>query len=455
MARSTSARKRLQLATRASGLSAVVAAVAVSGVSAAHAAPPATPAASYVITIGTSVPLSSSLKPLADGIDKSVQLAVMQANAEHLLPNVTFQTRLLDDTVGNNYSPDKDAANARTLIADNTVLAEVGPLNSGAAEASMPIYNNAGLVQISPANTLPLLTDPSNLAKFQPATAANPSGSPRTYFRTAATDLFQGAGAARFAAQVAHFKTVYVTDNKDPYGVGLAGQFKLNATKLGMRVLGSGELEPNQPQMGARSLATVIKNVTGGNVDLVYFGGEFGAGGGAEFLAGALHRAGMMHTVFMGGDGIYDPGFIKAATPAVADGDFATSVGYPSIPASNTSISLPMAARDFATGFQKQFPGVDIAGYNFAAYDGANVEIQAIVNAVKNGTLKLSASGSGSKANRMAVATAVIALRGFSGATGNISFDKNGDTTARIISVYKAVGPNFNFVGYAPGFGGR
>jgi len=381
--------------------------------------------------------------------NKSVQLAVAQANAKHLLPNVTFQTRLLDDTVGNNYSPDKDAANARTLIADNTVLGEVGPLNSGAAEASMPIYNNAGLVQISPANTLPLLTDPSNLAKFQPATAAGQG--PRTYFRTAATDLYQGAGAARFAAQVAHFKTVYVTDNKDPYGVGLAGQFKLNAAKLGMRVLGSGELEPNQPQMGARSLATVIKNVTGGNVDLVYFG----AGGGAEFLAGALHRAGMMHTVFMGGDGIYDPGFIKAATPAVADGDFATSVGYPSIPASNTSISLPMAARDFATGFQKQFPGVDIAGYNFAAYDGANVEIQAIVNAVKNGTLKLSASGSGSKANRMAVATAVIALRGFSGATGNISFDKNGDTTARIISVYKAVGPNFNFVGYAPGFGGR
>ncbi len=453
MARSTSVRKRLQLATKASGLSAVAAAVAVSGVSAAHAARPATPAAAYTITIGTSVPLSSSLKPLADGINKSVQLAVMQANAEHLLPNVTFQTRLLDDTVGNNYSPDKDAANARTLIADNTVLSEVGPLNSGAAEASMPIYNNAGMVQISPANTLPLLTDPANLAKFQPATAAGQG--PRTYFRTAATDFYQGAGAARYAAQVAHFKTVYVTDNKDPYGVGLAGQFKLNATKLGMRVLGSGELEPNQPQMGARSLATVIKNVTGGNVDLVYFGGEFGAQGGAEFLAGALHRAGMMHTVFMGGDGIYDPAFIKAATPAVADGAYATSVGYPSIPASNTSIKLPTTARDFVAGFQKQFPGVDIAGYNFAAYDGAAVEIEAIVNAVKNGTLKLSASGSGSKANRTAVARAVIALRGFSGATGNISFDKNGDTTARIISVYKAVGPNFNFVGYAPGFGGR
>jgi len=69
MARSTSARKRLQLATKASGLSAVAVAVAVSGVSAAHAARPATPAASYTITIGTSVPLSSSLKPLADGIN--------------------------------------------------------------------------------------------------------------------------------------------------------------------------------------------------------------------------------------------------------------------------------------------------------------------------------------------------------------------------------------------------
>lgn len=432
--------KRLVRAAQAAGLSAVIAAIATTGVSAAR--PATQPHASYTLTIGTSVPLSSGLKQLADGINKSVQVAVAQANAAHLVPNVTFKARLLDDTVGTNYSPDKDASNARTLIADPSVIGEVGPLNSGAAEASMPIYNNNGMVQISPANTLVLLTDPANLATFQPATAAGKG--PRTYFRTAVNDARQGLGGARFAANVAHFKSVYVTDNKDPYGTGLAQQFKLSAKKLGMNVMGSGELEPNQPQMGARALAQVIKNTTGGNVDLVYFGGEYGTSGGAEFLASALKKVGMMHTVLMGGDGIYAPDFIRSATPAVANGDYATSVGYP-----------PFFAKTFVSAFNKMFPGVDIQGYNAAAYDAANVILHAVANAVKNGTFHLGMmSGKNLQSNREAVAKAVQSLRGLSGATGPLGFDKNGDTSVRaIISVYKVVNGAWKFIQYAPGYG--
>jgi branched-chain amino acid transport system substrate-binding protein len=432
---------RLTHTARALSLTALVTAVATGGVSAAHstARPQAT---TYTLTIGTSVPLTSGLKQLADGINKSVQLAVILANQKHLLPNVTFKARLLDDTVGTNYSPDKDAANARKLIADPTVVGEVGPLNSGAAQASMPIYNHNGLVQISPANTLVLLTDPAHLAQFQPDTAKGEG--PRTYFRTAVNDARQGLGGARFAYQVAHFKTAYVTDNKDPYGTGLAQQFELNARKLGMKVLGRGELEPNQPQMGARSLATVIKNTTGGSVDVVYFGGEYGPSGGAEFLVGALRRVGLMRTTFMGGDGIYASDFIKGATPAVANGSYATSVGYP-----------PTYNKAFVKAFNKQFPGVAIQGYNTAAFDAANVIIQATVNAIKAGKFHLGVMrGSGLKANREAVARAVAAIHNYPGATGPLGFDKNGDTSVRaIISVYKVVNGAWKFIQYAPGFG--
>jgi branched-chain amino acid transport system substrate-binding protein len=432
---------RLTRAARALGLTALVTAVATGGVSAAQstARPLAT---TYTLTIGTSVPLNSGLKQLADGIDKSVQLAVILANQKHLLPNVTFKFRPLDDTVGTNYSPDKDAANARVLIADSTVVGEVGPLNSGAAEASMPIYNNNGLVQISPANTLVLLTDPAHLAQFQPATAKGKG--PRTYFRTAVNDARQGLGGARFAHQVAHFKTAYVTDNKDPYGTGLAQQFALSARKLGMKVLGSGELEPNQTQMGARSLATVIKNRTGGNVDLVYFGGEYGPSGGADFLVSALRHVGLMRTTFMGGDGVYAPDFIKAATPAIANGSYATSVGYP-----------PTYNKAFVKAFTKQFPGVAIQGYNTASFDAANVIIQATVNAIKARTFHLGATGSAAiTRNREAVARAVAAIHNMAGATGILGFDKNGDTSVRaIISVYKVVNGAWNFIQYAPGFG--
>jgi branched-chain amino acid transport system substrate-binding protein len=211
-----------------------------------------------------------------------------------------------------------------------------------------------------------------------------------------------------------------------------------------MNVTGSGELEPNQPQMGARALAQVIKNNTGGNVDLVYFGGEYGTSGGAEFLASALRKLGMMHTTFMGGDGIYAPDFVKSATPAVANGAYATSVGYP-----------PTFNKAFVKAFNKQFPGVQIQGYNTASFDAANAILQSTANAIKNGTFKLGmTSSSGVKANRQAVDKAIAALHNYQGATGLLSFDKNGDTSVRaIISVYKVVNGQWQFIQYAPGFG--
>lgn len=435
--------KRFIQAAKAAGLGALTLAVTTAGVSAAR--PFARPHAQmYVLYIGTSVPETSSLKQLADGINQSVELAAILANKQHLLPNVTFKWRFTDDTVGTNYSPDKDAANARTLIADPTVIGEVGPLNSGAAEASMPIYNKAGMVQISPANTLVLLTDPANLGKFQPTTAAGQG--PRTYFRTAVNDARQGQGGARFAANVLHLKSVYVTDNKDPYGTGLAQQFELNARKLGMAVKGSNELEPNQPQMGAQALAQIIKNNTGGNVDLVYFGGEYGTQGGAEFLLKALRRLGMMHTAFMGGDGIYAPDFVKSATPAIANGAYCTSVGYP-----------PTYNKAYVKAFNKQFPGVAIQGYNTAAFDAANVIIHAVVNAVKAGTFKLGRlGGTALQQNRISVAKQVAMTRNLLGATGPLGFDKNGDTSVRaIISVYRVINGAWQFVQYAPGYGPR
>ncbi len=439
MSRMTSPARRLGRIIPAAGLSALVLAAATPRVGAAHTV--TQPAATYTLTIGTSMPLTSAAKPLADGVNKAVQLAVLLANQQHLLPNVTFTTRLLDDVVGNNYSPDKDAANARVLIADPTVVGVVGPLNSGATEASMPIYNNAGLTNISPSATLVLLTDPANLARFQPATAAGKG--PRTFFRTITSDAVEGRADAAFVHQ--HYKTVYVTDNKDPYGTGVANEFKANAQRIGARVVGSGELEPNQAQMGARSLATVIRNVAGGNVDLVYFGGEFGATGGAEFLAAALHRVGLMHTVLMGPVGIFDPSFIKAATPAIANGTIASTVGYPP----NAKVSVPPVANTFANAFKRQYPGVGLADYDNEAFDAANVIIQATVQAIKAGQLH---PGAVDRAGREAVARNIAAIH-LTGATGPVSFDRNGDTSIHaVISVFKVVNGVWTFQQYAPGY---
>lgn len=428
-----------------------LAAVAALATSSASAARPHVPAVTYTLTIGTSMPLTSAFKILSDGVDKSVQLAVLQANRKHLIPNVVFKARPLDDAVGNTYSPDKDAANARTLIADSSVIGVVGPLNSGATEASMPIYNNAGLVNISPSATLVLLTDPANLGTLQPATAAGKG--PRTFFRTITSDAVEGQADARLARQTLHARTVYVTDNKDAYGTGVADQFAAFARKLGLDVVGHSELEPNQPQMGASALAQVIKNTSGGNVDLVYFGGEFGPQGGAEFLLSALRHAGLRRTLFLGPVGIFDPTFIKSATPAIANGAYATSVGYPP----NVKAPVSAIATRYADAFHAQYPGVSISDYNTEAYDAANIIIAATARAIKSGQMHPGATSQAAiKANREAVAGLVGTTRDFSGVTGTISFDKNGDTTVHpVISVYRVVNGAWSFIGYAPGYAPR
>jgi branched-chain amino acid transport system substrate-binding protein len=225
----------------------------------AHAA-----ASGGVATIGVSVPLLQ-LPALAKGISNGVAVAVAQANAAHTVPGVTFKEETLDDTLNNAYSPQKDAANARTLIADTTVIGEVGPLNSGAAKGSAAVYNKAGLVQISPANTAVELTAPSSRAKYEPCTAAGKG--PLTYFRTVTTDAYQGPEDALFAKKVLHVKRVFVVDNTGAYGVGLAQSFATEAKKLGLIVVGTSELDLSQPKLGTDAVAKNIAAASGGKLD--------------------------------------------------------------------------------------------------------------------------------------------------------------------------------------------
>ena len=236
--------------------------------------------ANATVTIGVSVPLLQ-YPDLPVGIANGVKVAVAEANAANTVPGVTFAAKVLDDTINNKHDPAKDASNARTFIADPSIIGEVGPLNSSAAQGSEPVYNSAQMVQISPANTNPDLTDPKFRAKYEPTTAAGKG--PITYFRTVSTDSYQGPAAALYAKQGARrAKRVYVTDNQGAYGVGLAKAFEAKAKAIGLTVVGYGETDNTQPKMGTDALAANIASQSGGKLDLVYFGGEFSATGGLD-----------------------------------------------------------------------------------------------------------------------------------------------------------------------------
>jgi len=99
-----------------------------------------------------------------------------------------------------------------------------------------------------------------------------------------------------------------------------------------------------------------------------------------------------------------------------------------------------------------QFPGSSIEGYDIYAYDAANVIIRAFGKAVKSGQIKVGQPMT--QARRQIIARAVAATSDYRGATGQVSFDKNGDSSNRDISIYRASGTGasakWTFVSLAP-----
>jgi branched-chain amino acid transport system substrate-binding protein len=390
-----------------------------------------------VVTIGVSVP-RLQYHDISSGIIHAVQLAATQANNSGAMPGVTFAVRVLDDTINGKHNQVEDVSNAKNFVADPTVIGEIGQITTDASQATAAIYNNAQMVQISPADVNPDLTDPAFRATYEPHTARDRS--PITFYRTISSDAFQGRAGALFAYRVLHVRSVYVTDDGDGYGTTLANGFRVKIAALGANVIGFAHADPALYQFGATDLASTIVGA-GGAPDMVYFGGTVGPGGG-EFLVDALKTLGL-NTIFMGGDGIFDSRLISATHHGSALGAYATSPG--------PFVSVYAPAKSFLKAEARLFPGVPASAYDTQAYDAASTIIDAYSRAVNSGSIL---PGDRVTASVRGIISAYVASTKLIGATGPISFDGNGDIKNHLYSVYKIVagskGESWSYAGLAP-----
>ncbi|MER5351274.1 branched-chain amino acid ABC transporter substrate-binding protein [Kitasatospora sp. NPDC002551] len=355
---------------------------------------------STTVTIGVDAPLTGDLSALGQGIRNSVELAIKQANEKNEVPGVKFQIKALDDT----GKPAPGQQNATQLVGDKDVLGVVGPLNSSVAQSMQQIFNDAKLVQISPANTGVAL---SQGEKWASGEKSRPF---QTYFRTATTDAVQGPFAADFLVKDAKKTKIFIIDDQKTYGAGLAATFKAQFLKNGGQIVGEEHVNPDD-----RDFAAVVTKVKSSGAEAVYYGGEYPAAGP---LSLQLKDAGVS-VPLMGGDGIQSGDFIKLNPKS--QGDFATAVGLP-------VEQLPTAAKfiaDYkAAGYKDAYE--TYGGYS---YDSAWAIIQGVkaVVAANNGKLPDSP--------RAKVVEAVQKVT-FEGVTGKVSFDEFGDTTNKQLTVY-------------------
>ena len=352
------------------------------------------------VKIGIGAPLTAGATALGQGMQRGADLAIEQANASS---TVTAAGLKFSGVPGDDQGDPKTGVTvANTFASDPALVGVMGHLNSGVSIPASKVYAAKKIVMISPASTNPALT----------------AQGLDNVFRVCTTDAVQGPAAASFAFTLLGLKSAYVVDDSTPYGEGLASAFATAFQAAGGTVVGTAKTSDKDTDFTA--LVTKIK---GTSPAVIYYGGIYNAG--ALFAKQA--KDGGITAPFMGGDGLFDDQFIKLAGAPAAEGDFATSVGYP-------TDKLP-AGQEFIAAYGKKYPGQKQAAYDAYAYDATNVIIAAVVKAAQS----VGADKVTSPAGRAEIIKNVAAAN-TTGVTGPIAFDSKGDTTNKAITLYTVQG---------------
>ena len=270
--------------------------------------------------------------------------------------------------------------------------------------------NDAGLAQISPSNTNDGLTLGDDAKKLR---TANPDTN--AYFRVCTNDTHQGGALAQFAKTL-KFKKVFIIDDNETYGKGLADSFEAAFKRLGGTSLGHEHLTANQQDFKA-----LLTKAASTSPDAVFFGGTTSAGGG--LLRRQMADAGMTKTPYMGGDGISDTAeFVKEAGATMSQNVYYSF-------AAPDADKLP-SAKAFVQAYKARFNS-DVGPYSAPAFAATQIIIAAIEKAIKD--------NGGKMPTRADVLKNIAATRDFPTPIGKVTFDANGDTTAPILTLKRMV----------------
>jgi len=375
------------------------------------------------IKIGIDLPVSgadaSDGQPTQNGAKLAVKLAGKVCGASsHTDACFTLASFPLDDAVNGVHDVAQGAKNVGQFVADSSVLGMVGPFNSGVAAGEVPIANSTNLAMISPSNTSECLTqEPADGHCKGQAAKIRPTGK-NNYFRVCTTDLIQGPAGADYAYNKLGKKKVFVINDQQQYGLGIAKNFAAQFTKDGGTVLNSdlGGFDPSS----TTDFKSLLSRAQSLGADVVYFGGTTATKGGQI----RKQMAGIINVPYVAGDGISGDQFAKDAGANAADSYFTVAGPYP----------LKLAtAQSFNAAYKTEY-GVDPGAYSAQGYDAANIIIQGISRAIDD--------AGGSMPTRDQVRAEVAKTQGFKGAIGTTSFDSNGDTTLKIITIYKWTSAN-------------
>lgn len=372
------------------------------------------------LTVYSSLPRQGSSRVQTLAIEDGAKLALKNAGGKAGKYKVVYKQ--LDDSTASagQWDAKPTSANARKAAQDKATIAYIGEYNSGASAISIPILNDGGIPQVSPANTAVGLT------KKEPGTDKGepdkyyPTGK-RTYLRVVPRDRIQGAALATLMKEQG-CKSAYIVNDKEVYGAGLARNIQIAADGLGLKILGNDGFDKK-----AANYRALASKIAGKKPDCIADSQVVETNGVqvAKDLAAANPQAKLF-----GPDGLAISSFAdpkEGGVPAKIGSKFTVTV------ATLDPSEYPAEGKKFFADFKKAYPSSKVDPYAIYGYESMSLVLDAIKRA-------------GAKGNsRDEVLKQLLSTKDRKSVLGTYSIDSTGDSTITDYGSYKIKNGELSF----------
>jgi branched-chain amino acid transport system substrate-binding protein len=371
------------------------------------------------VLIASDLPMQGASRTQTVQMVEAIRFVLQQHEWKAGNLDIAFQA--CDDSTAQagQWDSGKCAQNGQAYASNSDVVGVIGTFNSGCAAIMIPILSGApggGVAMVSPANTYVCLTEPGPGCAADEPDKYYPTGA-RNYTRMVAHDAYQGAAVATFAQSIG-VSSVYILNDREAYGLGVAENFRNAVEEVGIEVAGFEAWDPK-----ASSYEALMRKIRGSGADAVFFGGLVCENGGQLIkdkvaVLGPNVEDPADGVVLLAPDGFTTQATIDEAGQDAAAGMFSSVAGVP-------ADQLTGAGQEFVTSFAEE-TGAQPPLEPYTAYAAQAAEV--ILAGIEQG-------GS----DRAAI---IEGMFGFTTTDGIIApefeINENGDPTVGPVTIYVA-----------------